>query len=85
MVRHVLISEHAKNRWRSRASTYGDEHEAQITAAVLASRLVRPKDPVPFVRRPHTAYYHHAATNTYFVCQPLDHATVKVVSVLIGR
>lgn len=74
----VLITAHAAARWRER-STSGDD----MVAVLREAKRLEKDDFFPYVRKPGQHYYFHSVKNFYFVVQPLDLKTSRIVTVIL--
>ena len=78
----VYVTNHALIRWNERASRYADETPKEITEAVQEARKIADNERLPFTRLAGTHYYLNEERQCYFVCQPIDRTTLRVITVI---
>ena len=83
MLNTVYVCTHALDRWRERASESAIAPEEDAINALRASRKVMPDDFLPIPREPGTHYYHHKDYGAYFVVEPIDRTSCRIVTVIV--
>lgn len=83
MLDTVYVCTHALDRWRERASEHAFAPEEEVIETLRASRKVQHDEFLPIPRQQGTHYYHHAEHDAYFVVEPIDRTSCRIVTVIV--
>lgn len=83
MLDTVYVCTHALDRWRERAAARLDEGEKDVIEKLKASRKIAHDEYLPIPRLPNTHYYHHKDCDAYFVVEPIDKTSCRIVTVIV--
>lgn len=82
-IENVIVKGHALDQWRIRVSQYADAKNEEVIETVKKSRKIPKDEYLPFNRKSGYHYYYHEETKSYFVAEPVDKITVKIVTVIV--
>jgi len=82
MLQTVYVCTHALERWRERAAPSANAPEEEVIEVLRQSKRLAHDDFLPLPRKPNTHYYHNAEFDCYFVVEPIDLKSSRVVTVI---
>jgi hypothetical protein len=83
LLQTVYVCTHALERWQERASPTATATEEEVIEAVRNSKRLGDDDFLPMPRKPNTHYYHSTEFNCYFVVEPIDLTSSRIVTVIV--
>lgn len=83
MLDTIYVCTHALDRWRERAAERLDAPEEEVIEKLRASRKIAHDEYLPVPRLPNTHYYHHKEHDAYFVVEPIDMTSCRIITVIV--
>ena len=83
MLDTIYVCTHALDRWRERAAARLDEGEQEVIQKLRDSRKLAHDDYLPVPRLPNTHYYHHKECDAYFVVEPINRTSCRIITVIV--